>query len=81
LGAELLARELNFAIVFAEINRVKRGHYETEFKVLTDNPKATKPNEITDLFTDWVEAQVYSDPSQYLWSHNRFKHSHLAPKD
>ena len=81
LGAELLARELNFAIVFAEINRVKRGHYEAEFKVLTENPKATKPNEITDLFTDWVEAQVYSDPSQYLWSHNRFKHSHLAPKD
>ena len=26
-----------------------------------------------------LEEQIKRDPSQYLWSHNRFKHSDLMP--
>lgn len=73
LGAEKLAKELNLAVVFADIVRVKRGFYETKFKVIADNPKNTREYEITNIFFDWVEKQIYRDPSQYLWSHDRFK--------
>ena len=81
MGAELIARELNFAIVYTRVNRIKRGYYEAEFELLTDNPKKTKKYEITNIFTKWLEKDIYKDPTQYLWTHNRFKHRHKAPKD
>ena len=74
MGAELIARELNFAIVYARVNRIRRGYYEAEFELLTENPRKTKKHEITDIFTTWLEKDIYNDPTQYLWTHNRFKH-------
>jgi KDO2-lipid IV(A) lauroyltransferase len=76
-GAERLSRELNIPLVFGKINRVKRGYYEVEFKLLSDQPKLTKQNEITDSYTQWLEAQIIEDPSQYFWTHKRFKHAKL----
>lgn len=80
-GADRLAKEFNLPVFFTEINRVKRGHYEAEISLLVDDPSACKENEITDLFIEKLEAQIRRDPTQYLWSHNRFKHAHLAPKE
>ena len=74
-GAERLARELNIPIVFAKINRVKRGFYDVEFKLLTDSPKELMSYVITDTFTEWLEEQIRKDPSQYFWTHKRFKYA------
>jgi KDO2-lipid IV(A) lauroyltransferase len=76
-GAERLARELNIPIVFGNINRVKRGYYKLEFKLLSGQPKKTKENEITDIYTNWLEEQIKKDPTQYFWTHKRFKHARL----
>ena len=81
VGAEMVARELDFGVVYAKINRVKRGYYEASFELISDQPKKTKLNRITDTFTEWLEQDVYSDPTQYLWTHKRFKHADKAPKD
>ena len=74
-GAERLARELNIPVVFGDIKRIKRGFYELEFKLLSDQPQNTKENEITDLYTTWLEDQIRRDPSQYFWTHKRFKNA------
>ena len=29
---------------------------------------------ITNQFLSLLEKQIYKDPSQYFWTHNRFKH-------
>lgn len=76
-GAERLARELNIPLVYGEINRVKRGFYEVEFKLLSAQPKTTEVNEITDRYTDWLETQISQDPTQYMWSHRRFKYANV----
>ena len=76
-GAERLARELNIPVVFGRIKRLKRGYYELEFKLISDQSKNTSENKITDLFTRWLEEQIKEDPSQYLWTHKRFKHARL----
>ena len=81
VGAEMVARELDFGVVYAKINRVKRGYYEASFELISDQPKKTKLNRITDTFTEWLEQDIYSDPTQYLWTHKRFKHADKAPKD
>lgn len=79
-GGERIAKQYNLPVVFASINRLKRGYYEIDIKTLTDNPKDTEENEITDIFTNTLEAQILKDPSQYLWTHNRFKHMDKKPK-
>jgi len=76
-GSERLARELNIPLVFGKIKRVKRGYYELEFKLITDQPKTTAVNEITDIYTEWLEEQIKEDPTQYFWTHKRFKHAKL----
>lgn len=78
-GADRLAKEFNFPVYYTEINRIKRGHYIAKVSLLVEDPSQCKENEITDLFTAKLEAQINKDPSQYLWSHNRFKHKHFAP--
>jgi KDO2-lipid IV(A) lauroyltransferase len=74
-GADRLARELNIPVIFAKMNRVKRGFYEVEFTLLADQPNGLPPNAITDTFTEWLEDQIKADPSQYFWTHKRFKHA------
>ena len=81
MGAEMVARELDFGVVYAKINRVKRGYYEASFELISDQPKKTKLNRITDTFTEWLEQDIYSDPTQYLWTHKRFKHADKASQD
>lgn len=71
-GAERFAKDYNLKVVFADITRVKRGHYVTKFQVIDD--KKDSNYSITDQFIQLLEKQIYRDPSQYFWSHNRFKH-------
>ena len=74
-GAERLSRDLNIPVVYSKINRVKRGYYNVEFKILSGIPIKTKQNEITNTYTKWLEKQIFEDPTQYLWTHKRFKFS------
>lgn len=80
-GAEFLAKSNDFAVVMMRTKKIKRGFYETEFEVLTENPKSFKDYQITDLFLERVEQQVKEKPDYYMWSHRRFKHRDKAPKD
>ena len=61
--------------MYSKINRVKRGYYNVEFKILSGIPIKTKQNEITNTYTKWLEKQIFEDPTQYLWTHKRFKFS------
>lgn len=80
-GAENLAKEFNFPVYFTEINREKRGYYTATVSLIADDPSKFKDNEITDLYIERLEAQIRKDPTQYLWSHNRFKHRNRVPID
>jgi len=73
-GAERLAIEHNIPVIYADIRRVNRGFYEVDFKLISDFPKETSKHEITDIFFNMLEESINRDPSQYLWSHNRYKH-------
>jgi KDO2-lipid IV(A) lauroyltransferase len=81
VGAELLAKEMDFGVVYARINRVKRGYYEASFELISDRAQESEMYQITNTFTEWLEQDIYCDPTQYLWTHKRFKHADKAPKD
>jgi len=71
-GAERFSKQYNLSVVFADVSRTKRGFYRTKFTEIV-NTKDSGYN-ITDQFLRLLEKQIYRDPSQYFWTHNRFKH-------
>ena len=73
-GAERIAKKYNFPVFYCQINRVKRGFYKAEISALAKRPLEYKENEITNLFFNKLEKQIKQNPSEYLWTHNRFKY-------
>ena len=74
LGAEQIAKKLDMAVVFFDIQKVKRGHYEVEFKLIAKNPREFPEHAITELHVRALEKRIQEDPAWWLWSHKRWKH-------
>ena len=73
-GPERLAKEYDMAVVMGRMKRIKRGEYQLEYKLLTETPRDTPEGEITIQTNRDIEAQINEKPSDWLWSHNRWKH-------
>jgi KDO2-lipid IV(A) lauroyltransferase len=73
-GPEKLAIKFNYPVVFMNVQRPRRGHYEVIPELLFANPKETKEGEISKAFTQRLEKEIVKDPSIWLWSHKRWKH-------
>ena len=79
-GAEMIAKEHNFALVFMKIEKLKRGYYEVTFEKITTTPRDYKDYELTDKYMKLVEKEIYTKPDLYLWSHRRWKHRDKTPQ-
>ena len=77
LGANQLAQILNCPTVFARIKRVKRGYYEIEWIKLSESPYAKDDTQCVSNYIKEVEKLIQEYPSDWLWSHNRWKTRHL----
>jgi len=73
-GTEMLAKKYNYAVMYIETTKVKRGYYETRMEILSENPREVPDFEITDLFMKKLEAHIRKAPEYYFWSHKRFKY-------
>jgi Kdo2-lipid IVA lauroyltransferase/acyltransferase len=73
-GPERTAKSINAAIVLVNFYRVKRGYYKIHCEVLTTSPKNFAEGEITRQLVSFVEECIRQNPSNYLWSHRRWKH-------
>jgi Kdo2-lipid IVA lauroyltransferase/acyltransferase len=80
IGAEMLAKKLDMAVVFLRVKKIKRGYYEATFETVTLNPNQYKNYEITDIFLKFVEKQIHEAPEYYLWTHKRWKHRDKVPE-
>lgn len=81
-GAESLAKKYNHALVYVAITKIKRGYYNADFQLITENPQDFPDYQLTDKFLQMTETQIRQNPEFYLWSHNRFKlegKEHLSP--
>jgi KDO2-lipid IV(A) lauroyltransferase len=72
-GPEKGAVKNNAAVVFVAFKKIKRGYYNFETILLTEQSAATKTGELTCLYRDILEKTIREDPANYLWSHRRFK--------
>lgn len=73
-GAERIALKYNMPIVTVRVEQVRRGRYELEFMLITENPQDYKYGEITEIYMKFLEEEIKRQPELWLWSHKRWKH-------
>lgn len=73
-GAEVFARRNDTAVVFGNIRKVKRGHYEVEYTLLCEEVKDKPEGWIIDTATRLLERAIAEQPPYWLWSHKRWKY-------
>ena len=74
-GPEKIARKMNFPVLFCNMSKIKNGYYAITFEVIDENPKASNIGDITNKFFKRLEEKIKEEPNNYLWSHNRWKHT------
>ncbi|HIA35345.1 MAG TPA: lipid A biosynthesis acyltransferase [Flavobacteriales bacterium] len=72
-GPENIAKELNIPVVYLDLQRVSRGKYLIEYRMVEENPANTEKYELTDKYISLLEEAINKNPANYLWSHKRWK--------
>jgi len=74
-GTEKVARATQMPIVYGEIYRKQRGYYVVRFELIAQPPYESLPEgSITEIYKNKLEESIRQNPSDWLWSHNRWKH-------
>ena len=73
LGPEEIARVTRFPVFFIAMRRISRGHYEMEFKPLAAPGQTPRSGTLTEAYARLVEEQIHAAPSDWPWSHKRWK--------
>lgn len=74
-GPEKLSKKFDYPVVYMSISRPKRGYYTITPELLFSEPGNTAENEISETFTRRLEIDIRKDPTFWLWSHRRWKHT------
>jgi len=77
-GPEFFSRVYDLPVFYFDVQRVKRGYYTVKIHLLTDTPKHTADNEITERYMLFLEDIIKKKPEDYLWSHRRWKRNRKA---
>jgi KDO2-lipid IV(A) lauroyltransferase len=77
-GPEKGAKLNNTAQVFVHFYSTKRGHYHSQYEVMTTVPNYFKDGQLTALFVKTLEDKIKKEPANYLWSHRRWRHPYDA---
>ncbi len=64
----------NTAVVFVGFEKVKRGYYKFHIVPITENGAEHTPEELTIKYKTVLEDTIRKNPSNYLWSHRRWRH-------
>jgi len=61
-------------VIYAGIERTRRGHYKILLEVIVPDPQEMEATEIAAIFTKRLEQDIKMMPETWLWSHRRWKH-------
>lgn len=78
-GADKLARQSGYPVFYFEIERTARGYYEVFFSEICPSPSTVPEGHVTACFAQRLEATIQKKPTDWLWSHRRWKRSRLRP--
>lgn len=73
IGAERIAKQVDAALYYVDVERVKRGYYQVRFRLMTLDPKEFPDYELTDQYARLLEESIRRQPAYWLWTHKRWK--------
>jgi KDO2-lipid IV(A) lauroyltransferase len=73
-GPEKSARASELPVVFAYMEKPKRGQYHAVIDLITENAAALPEGELTRRYVRYLEEVIRLNPDMWLWSHRRWKH-------
>jgi KDO2-lipid IV(A) lauroyltransferase len=75
-GTERMVRMVDHAGFYLDVQRIRRGDYVAEFKLVTLEPKKLPEFELTNIYFRLLEETIRRNPPYWLWTHNRWKRTH-----
>ena len=58
IGAERIAKQVDAALYYVDVERVKRGYYQVRFRLMTLHPKEFPDYELTDQYARLLEESI-----------------------
>ena len=80
-GLVTLPYLMQAATVFCRIKRIKRGYYEVEVVDIGHPPFEKKDYSVLKNYIEETEKLISQAPENYLWTHNRWKHTRLENEE
>ena len=74
-GTEMISNTYKLPVIYYSVRKIKRGYYELEFKLICEDPLSLSYGEITEKYVHFLEKDILNEPSQWIWSHKRWKKS------
>lgn len=72
-GPERYAKNFDYPVIYAQIERLKRGYYQVTFHPISDNPTEAPAGLLTEQSMRILEQQIVANPAYWLWGHKRWK--------
>lgn len=77
-GPAHFAQEHDCAVLYVAVKYQSRGKYLATITTITDAPNSMKDSDIIEACARLLEQQVQADPSDWLWSHRRWKRKRIG---
>lgn len=72
-GAEYFARKYDLPVLYYDVTKVRRGHYEVRFRLLCEHPSQVPQYAISARYVQLLTNTINQAPQYWLWSHKRWK--------
>ena len=78
IGTEKVAEKYDMAVVYFNIQKIKRGYYNLSIELLFEHTTGLPENLITETHVRRLEENIRKNPEYWIWSHRRWKHKKPA---
>jgi len=72
-GVERIAKQTGFAVIYLDMEKIKRGYYKATVRLITDKPQDEPEFYITETYIREMEKTILRAPAYWLWTHKRWK--------
>ena len=81
LGAEKIAAKYDTAVIFANIQKIRRGYYSYTAELMFEHTAGLPDHHLTEAHVKRLEQLIRENPEYWLWSHRRWKHKREESHD
>lgn len=80
IGYDKIAQKLDYAFVYCEMKKIKRGYYQVNYHRIEPEGEKFKEYEVVKKFYTMLEDTINVRPDNWLWSHKRWKNQDRIKK-